>query len=177
MPPTSWPFTQVMPEAVEAVGAAKWHGTILAFDFGTRQIGLASGQTVTATASPQANLPARDGVPDWEQLEALIGDWQPTLLLVGLPLNMDGSESDLCARARKFARRLHGRTGKAVLMVDERLSTREAKSLEQPQGAKPGRGRNKSSRRPSYREQPVDAIAACLILESWFGDPTLGQPP
>lgn len=154
-----------------------WQGVILAFDFGTRQIGLASGQTITATASPLANVPARDGVPDWEHLETLIREWQPTLILVGLPLNMDGSESDLCTRARKFARRLHGRTGKPVLMVDERLSTHEAKGLEQRYGSKTGSdGRSKAGRRRSYREQPVDAIAATLILESWLADHSLGQP-
>lgn len=177
-----------MAEALDMAEAPKWQGTVLAFDFGTRQIGLASGQTITATASPQANLPARDGVPDWEHLEALIREWRPALLLVGLPLNMDGSESALCARARKFARRLHGRTGKPVLMVDERLSTHEAKGLEQRhdpgrrgnsrgQGGRSARGRNPGVRRESYREQPVDAIAACLILESWLGDHSLGQPP
>lgn len=143
---------------------SRWHGVILAFDFGTRQIGLASGQTVTSTASPLTVLPARDGIPDWQHLEALIHEWRPVLILVGLPLNMDGTESPLCARARKFARRLHGRTGKPVLMVDERLSTHEAKELDQRRGQ-------------SYREQPVDAIAACLILESWLADHALGQPP
>lgn len=167
-----------MPEVPEKTETPRWQGRILAFDFGTRQIGLASGQTITATASPQANLTARDGVPDWGHLEALIRDWQPTLILVGLPLNMDGSESDLCLRARKFARRLHGRTGKPVLMVDERLSTREAKGLEQHHSLKGrGDGRTRTGRRESYREQPVDAIAACLILESWLGDHSLGQPP
>ena len=143
---------------------ASWQGVILAFDFGTRQIGLASGQTITATASPLTQLPARDGIPDWEHIEALVREWQPTLILVGLPLNMDDTESALCVRARKFARRLHGRTGKPVLMVDERLSTREAKALDQRRGG-------------NYREQPVDAIAACLILESWLADPSLGRQP
>lgn len=141
-----------------------YHGVILAFDFGTRQIGLASGQTITATATPLMTLPARDGVPDWPQLEALVHEWQPALVLVGLPLNMDGSESPLCVRARKFGRRLHGRTGKKVLMVDERLSTREAKSFD-----------NRSDR--NYREQPVDAIAASLVLETWLANPALGQEP
>ncbi|SRR5690625_575522 len=143
---------------------ANRQGVILAFDFGTRQIGLASGQTITATATPLTQLPARDGIPDWERVEDLVREWQPALILVGLPLNMDGSESALCVRARKFARRLHGRTGKPVLMVDERLSTREAKTLD-------------SRRGQSYRERPVDAIAASLILESWLADRSLGQQP
>lgn len=147
-----------MPEAPD------YHGVILAFDFGTRQIGLASGQTVTATATPLTTLPARDGVPDWPRLESLVREWRPVLLLVGLPLNMDGSESPLCARARKFARRLHGRTGRKVLMVDERLSTREAKSIDGRQDR-------------NYREQPVDAIAASLVLETWLSNPVLGQEP
>lgn len=140
------------------------NGVILAFDFGTRQIGLASGQTVTRTASPLTALPARDGTPDWPALEQLIRDWKPSLLLVGLPLNMDGSESPFSARARKFARRLQGRTGREVLMVDERLSTREAKERD---GRRSG----------SYRDQPVDAIAACVVLETWFSAPELARTP
>ncbi len=149
--------------------AASVQGVILAFDFGTRQIGIASGQTVTASASPLTVLPARDGIPDWSRLEALIEEWRPALLLVGLPLNMDGSDSPLCARARKFARRLHGRTGRQVLMVDERLSTREAKRLD--------RGLEKQRGSQSYRERPVDAIAASLVLETWLSSPELASPP
>lgn len=131
---------------------------VLAFDFGARQIGVACGQTLTRSAQPVSVLRARDGQPDWTVVAGLISDWQPSLLLVGLPLNMDDSESDLCIRARKFGKRLHGRFGLPVVMVDERLSTREAKSL----GVRGER---------DYRKNPVDALAAQIICESWLSDP------
>src|SRR5690554_7220621 len=82
---------------------------LLAFDFGTRRIGVASGQELLGTGQPQAMIPARDGIPDWQQIEKLLAEWQPDVVLVGLPLNMDDTENDMCARARKFGKRLHGR--------------------------------------------------------------------
>ncbi len=136
--------------------------TVIAFDFGTRQIGVAVGQTLTATARPLAVLKARDGIPDWGKISSLLKEWQPDKLLVGLPLNMDGSRSEFCARTEKFARRLHGRYGLPVEMMDERLSTFEAKQR-QPQHT-------------SYRENPIDDSAACLILEGWLRDTGTGQP-
>lgn len=131
--------------------------TILAFDFGTQNIGVAVGQEVSATAQELSPIRARDGIPDWEVVGRLIAEWQPTLLVVGLPLNMDGSEGDIAQRARKFGKRLHGRFGLAVEMMDERLSTFSAK----------GEARTRNHR-GNYREAPVDSIAARLILESWF---------
>ncbi|UTA48225.1 Holliday junction resolvase RuvX [Simiduia sp. 21SJ11W-1] len=131
--------------------------TLLAFDYGTRNIGLAYGQSITGTARELPALKARDGVPDWHAIEALIKEWQPQQLLVGLPLNMDDSESELAARARKFGNRLHGRFGLPVVMWDERLSTREAKAEARERGHK-----------GHYKSDPVDSIAARLILESWL---------
>ncbi|HEY9033835.1 MAG TPA: Holliday junction resolvase RuvX [Pseudomonadales bacterium] len=126
---------------------------VLAFDFGSKRIGVAVGQSLTGTAEPLAEISARDGIPDWAVIERLIGEWQPDCLLTGLPLNMDGSEGPMSQRARKFARRLHGRFGLASYLWDERLSSQEAKSL-----------------RPSdnYRRDAVDSLAAVAILESWF---------
>ncbi|MDP5208135.1 Holliday junction resolvase RuvX [Microbulbifer sp. 2205BS26-8] len=131
--------------------------TALAFDFGTCSIGLAFGQSLTASARELPPLPARDGKPDWESVQRLIAEWQPHYLLVGLPLNMDGSESVLSARARKFGQRLHGRTGLPVDFIDERLSTRAAKEEAH------GRGH-----RGNYARDPVDSIAARIILEDWL---------
>lgn len=139
---------------------------VLALDFGTRQIGIAVGQTVTGTAQPLRVIRATDGRPDWQHLTDLIAEWRPQLLLVGLPLNMDGTESEFCARARQFARRLHGRTGIRVTMVDERLSTAEAKSL--ASGSKKYR---------DHRANPVDALAAALTLETWLRDRRIGLEP
>lgn len=131
--------------------------TLLAFDFGTKSIGLAYGQSITRTARELTPIPARDGVPDWQQIEKLLREWQPSALLVGLPLNMDGTDSELSQRARKFGNRLHGRFGLPVIMADERLSTFEAKAEARERGHKGDYGKN-----------PVDSIAARLILESWL---------
>ncbi len=140
---------------------------LLAFDFGTGQIGVAVGQTLTNSANPLAVLKARDGIPNWDQIEQLLSEWRPDQLLVGLPLNMDGTESDFCQRARKFARRLHGRFGVPVSMVDERLSTFAAKGRQQSQG----------KHRGSYKQQPVDDLAAVIILQDWLSDPSTATAP
>ncbi len=82
---------------------------VMAFDFGTRRIGVAVGQELLGSGQPVALVPARDGIPDWQQIESLLEEWRPDLVVVGLPLNMDDTENDMCARARKFGKRLHGR--------------------------------------------------------------------
>lgn len=102
--------------------------TIIAFDFGTKSIGVAIGQEVTGTARALTAFKAQDGTPDWQQVEKLLKEWQPNLVVVGLPLNMDGTEQPLTARARRFANRLHGRFGVQVALQDERLSTVEARA-------------------------------------------------
>ncbi|MBT5071938.1 MAG: Holliday junction resolvase RuvX, partial [Porticoccaceae bacterium] len=99
------------------------HKTLLAFDFGLKQIGVAYGQTLTKNANALSILKAQNGKPQWLEIDALITQWKPNLVLVGLPLNMDDTESELSARARKFARRLEGRFNVQVEMVDERLTS------------------------------------------------------
>ncbi len=131
--------------------------TIIAFDFGTRSIGAAIGQEITGTARPLASFKAQDGTPDWQKVEKLLREWQPDLVVVGLPLNMDGTEQPVTAQARKFANRLHGRFGVQVALHDERLSTVEAKSHLFDTGG--FRALDKGS---------VDAASAVVILESWF---------
>jgi putative Holliday junction resolvase len=103
--------------------------TVLAFDFGLRNIGVATGQAVTFTASELATLRARDGVPDWSAIDALIREWQPDILLVGLPLNMDSTMSEMAKRAARFGKKLRRRYGIVVEMVDERLTSFEARGL------------------------------------------------
>lgn len=132
----------------------------LGFDYGTRQIGVAVGQSLTGSAEPLRELRARDGVPDWEQIARLISEWRPDALVVGLPLNMDGSPSEMSARAEKFARRLQGRFGLPVHCIDERLSTFEAKQSLRDGGRTP----------TSYRDNPVDSLAAVLLLQTWLGN-------
>lgn len=131
--------------------------TLLAFDFGTKSIGVAIGQQLTGTARPLNAIKAQDGIPDWSKIEALLKEWQPDRVVVGLPLNMDGTEQPLTARARKFANRLHGRFGVQVDLHDERLSTIEARADLFARGG--FRALNKGS---------VDSLSAVIILESWF---------
>ena len=131
--------------------------TCLGFDFGTRRIGVAVGRALLGTASPLSPLVARDGIPDWVIIEKLVQEWKPDAFVVGLPLNMDGTASDMSIRATKFAKRLQGRFNKPYFMMDERLSSHEAK------GFVIERGGNRD-----FGENSVDGIAASLILESWF---------
>ncbi len=132
-------------------------GTVLAFDFGMKRVGVAVGQGVTGTASPLVVLPARDGQPDWNEVARILETWKPVRLVVGLPLNMDGTDTSITPNARKFGKRLHGRFGLPVSWVDERLTTREVRhDIEQ---RSPARGQ---------RHLKVDAMAAAVILESWF---------
>lgn len=124
----------------------------LAFDFGTRRIGTAFGQTVTGTATALSPVASRDGIPDWTVMDALIEEWQPDVFVVGMPYNMDDSESELLLRARKFGNRLNGRYHKPCYGMDERLSSFEAR----------GQLLRKESR------AQLDSLAASLILETWF---------
>jgi putative Holliday junction resolvase len=125
---------------------------ILGFDFGLKRIGVAVGNGVTATASALAPLHANEGNPDWEAVRRLLEEWKPQRLVVGLPLNMDGTPSEMSARAERFARRLEGRFNLRCEMMDERLSTFEARGLIAESGSEASR----------------DSVAACLVLESWF---------
>lgn len=137
---------------------------LLGVDYGTKQIGFAVGQVITGQARELCTLKAQNGVPDWAKVEALIKEWQPDAIVVGLPLNMDGSPSEMSERAEKFARRLHGRFNIPVHTHDERLTTFEAK----------GERMARSGQRGSYRDNPVDAIAAKLLLQGWLEANALG---
>lgn len=134
--------------------------TLMAFDFGTRSIGVAVGQTLTGSANEYPPLRAKDGIPNWQELDALLQQWQPTLIVVGLPVNMDGSEMEMTRRARKFGNRLNSRFGYPIAFADERLTTKEAK-----------REAHHAGHRGNYHKNPVDSIAARIILESWMAQP------
>jgi putative holliday junction resolvase len=138
---------------------------VLAFDFGRRRIGVACGDTVSRSASPLEGVPAGKDGPRWERLGKLMRDWQPDLAVVGLPYNVDGSDSAMTGAARGFAAELKRRFLLDVAMVDERYSSREAA------------GRLKSARKSGERRRrvtagDVDAEAACVILERWFLEKT-----
>ncbi len=144
----------------------------LAFDYGTQRIGVAYGQSLTGTAQPVAVLKAIDGIPVWDEIAALIRQWQPQVFVIGMPYNMDGSDSEILPRAIKFANRLHGRFNLPSFGIDERLSSREARTqLEARAGA--GRTRNSSPK----KKAAIDAIAAQIILENWFSEWQLRQQP
>ncbi|MBO2657472.1 MULTISPECIES: Holliday junction resolvase RuvX [Shewanella] len=131
--------------------------TVLGFDFGTKSIGIAIGQQLTGSASPLTSIKAMDGIPDWQQIAALIEEWQPDLVVVGLPLNMDGTEQEMTQRARKFANRIAGRFGVKVATQDERLTTADAKArLFELGGFK------------ALTKGQIDAVSAVLIIESYF---------
>jgi putative Holliday junction resolvase len=129
--------------------------TLLAFDYGEKHIGVAVGQTLTGTASPLETVRVTSSSPDWNAISRIVKTWQPGALVVGLPLNMDGSEQGVTRRARRFGNQLLGRYRLPVHLVDERLTTREA------------RDRLVSTGRAGSDDHPV---AAQIILESWLNE-------
>lgn len=131
---------------------------VLCFDFGVKRTGVAIGQMHTGQARPLKPLPAKDGQVQFELLDALFNEWQPELILVGLPLNMDGSTSEMSLRADKFRRRLSHRYQLPSLGIDERLSSHEAKGI----------ARHQDSRVRDFGQHSVDGLAAALIFESWI---------
>ena len=133
--------------------------TLLGFDFGTKSIGVATGQMITSTAQPLAAIKANDGIPDWSVVEKVISEWKPDLVVVGLPLNMDGTKQPITLRAEKFANRLNGRFGVKTVMQDERLTTASAKEFIFERGGY-----------KSLTKGKVDSVSAALILESWMTD-------
>lgn len=138
---------------------------VLAFDFGLRRIGVACGDTLSRGASALQAIPVRAGDPHWEAISALMRDWQPTVAVVGLPYNVDGSDSGMTLAARAFAAELAARYGLEVVLVDERYSSLEAE-------ARLKSARESGLRRRRVAKSDIDAAAACVILERWFTEKT-----
>jgi len=134
-------------------------GTVLAFDFGERRIGVAVGELQLGIAHPLETIDAAANDARFDRIAALVQEWGPVLLVVGLPLALDGSEHRLTALARKFAQRLHGRFGIETRLVDERLTSVEAQREARASGL---------TARDSKRH--VDPLAAKLILEAFFNE-------
>ena len=128
----------------------------MAFDFGTKNIGIAIGQEITKTASTFYSIRANDGLPDWVELDMIVKEWNPNLFIVGDPLNMDGTRSKIQDSSDKFSTVLSKRYDISIEKTDERLSSREAKErLENIQmGIKDSRNKH--------------SISAQIILEDWF---------
>ena len=125
--------------------------TLLCFDFGTRRIGVAVGQSVTRTANPLKTVRNKNNKPDWDDIEQLIKEWQPDALVVGIPLNMMDEVQEMTLASEKFMRQLHGRFHLPVYGIDERLSSFEAKQL-------------------TCKTTELDPVAAQAILETWFAE-------
>ncbi|MFU8797907.1 MAG: Holliday junction resolvase RuvX [Gammaproteobacteria bacterium] len=131
--------------------------TYLCFDFGTKRIGVAVGQTLTCTAQPVTTLKAQDGIPQWDSIKRLITEWQPDGLVVGIPVQMDGSTQLMTNAAQRFANRLKERYHLPVYGTDERLTSREARlRIYEAQGYK------------GLVKKPIDDRAAVIILEAWM---------
>ncbi|MCU7959410.1 MAG: Holliday junction resolvase RuvX [gamma proteobacterium symbiont of Bathyaustriella thionipta] len=133
-----------MPEALRS---------LLGFDYGSKKIGVAVGQTLTASASPLLILRNKKQQPDWHSIDRLLQEWQPDALVVGEPLEMQGAATHATAGARKFARQLQSRYGKPVFLADERLTSRAAR-LDNPH----------------RKTADIDDLAAKLILETWLSE-------
>lgn len=130
---------------------------LLGFDFGMKRIGIAIGQTITKTARPLITLPAKEGIPNWDSVSALMIKWQPDAIVVGIPLNMDGSLQKISANAQQFAEELEKRFKLPVYQVDERLTTKDARERIFAHGGY-----------KALQDGQVDQVAAQLILQNWF---------
>lgn len=132
-------------------------GTVLAFDFGERRIGIAVGEHLIGTANPLMTIDNESNEVRFQAITNLVKEWQPKLLVVGLPLNTDGTEHGMTQLCRKFARRLNGRFNIPVLLIDERYSSAEASQRLNESGVK-GRA----------QKTMLDQVAAQTILQSYF---------
>jgi len=140
-------------------------GTVLAFDFGLKRIGVAIGESLLGQARPLTTLTGEANAARFDAIARLIDEWQPARLVVGLPRALDGSEQQMTARCQRFAQQLEGRFGLPVILVDERLSSSEADARLGAAGL-PWQA----------RKQQVDAVAAQIILQDYF-DAQLATAP
>lgn len=133
--------------------------TVIAFDFGMKRIGVAVGQTITQSARPLEVLHAKNGEPNWQTVADVIKKWQPQALVVGIPLNMDGTEQRITNSARDFAAKLGEKLNLPVFEMDERLTTKDARERLFEQGGY-----------KALQDGQVDCVAAQLILQNWFAE-------
>lgn len=135
-------------------------GCVLGFDYGVRRIGVASGNRISQSARPLPALIAQKGQPDWSRIDALLSEWRPEALVVGLPLTLDGGEQAITRGARAFADALGMRSRLPVHLVDERHTSQEASRRFAAQRAA-GSARRRDA-------ENIDSLAAAVILESWL---------
>ena len=134
-----------------------YNGNILAFDFGEKKIGVAVGNSITKTARPLETILKIKKIERNQIIDRLLKEWGPSLLVVGLPLNEDGTESRLTGLAKSFAEKIHNRSKIDTVMVDERYTSVEAKLLIR-----------ESTKNITKGSQLIDQVAAKIILESYF---------
>ncbi|MBL1142126.1 MAG: Holliday junction resolvase RuvX [Proteobacteria bacterium] len=125
--------------------------TLLCFDYGKKRIGTAVGQTITTTATALEIINTINNKPDWDSITRLINEWSPDQLIVGMPFQLDGSRQEMTDVAERFSRQLEGRYNIPVEMIEEQLSSYEA-------------------RRELKSTYNLDAVAARLILETWLSE-------
>lgn len=147
-----------MPENTPATLRDK--GLVLAFDYGRARTGVAVAETITGSVRPLTIVQCQNGAPNWLEMDRLIKEWRPSELVVGLPMTLDGKKTPMSKASRRFAASLGERYHVPVFMHDERLSSREAEQRFQ-QARAAGRARRRDQRQ-------IDAMAACVILESWL---------
>ncbi len=149
-----------MPEGVAAIPL---QGTLLAFDFGEKRIGVAVGNSISRTAQPLLTIQDERNAPRFAAIAGLIGEWQPAALVVGLPCNDDGSPHELTRLCQRFANRLKGRFGLPVILVDERYTSTAASSRLNEAGIR------------GIRQKPLlDQVAAQEILQAYLEEPAAG---
>lgn len=130
---------------------------VLGFDFGTKRIGVAVGQSITQTATPIDTITAKMGIPDWQEVANLIEQWSPAELVVGVPLKLDGSQLSTTSLAQQFATQLREHTQLPVHEFEERLSTKSAREMIFERGGY-----------KALQKSQIDSVAAALILEHWL---------
>ena len=124
---------------------------IIAFDYGEKKIGVAVGQTSTNTSSPHQIIFNKDNKTNWISISSLLDEWKPDLILLGKPLNMDGSDSDIMKKVDKFYKELKSIYDADIEFVDERLTTFEAREILKDE-----------------KHDNVDAHAAKILIDNWF---------
>jgi putative Holliday junction resolvase len=153
------------PPAASDLPAPATGTTVLAFDFGEKRIGVAVGDLAVRIAHPLTTIAAEDNARRFEHIGKLIAEWRPVRLIVGLPMYPDGTEHELSRLSRRFARRLEGRFGVPVSLVDERFTSVEAESRLRESGAQ-----------ARDLDKALDAAAASAILQSWLESPATANP-
>lgn len=138
-------------------------GTLLAFDFGTKRIGMAIGNTITCRARPLGTIADEKTDVRFSTIQSLIDEWQPAALIVGLPCNEDGTPHEMTALCRRFANRLKGRFNLPAILVDERYTSAAASSA-----------LNEAGIHGRQQKTMIDQYAAQQILQAYFDEPSAG---